>query len=401
MKKIILLKSLLFLGLLFSLVSCVDPYKLQTTNYEEVIVIEATITNELKRQEIKISKTYTFENDGPVLVENATVFITDDSGTQYDFTEESGRYLSNNEFQAITGKNYTLNVATDNGRMYKSTPQTLTTINQIESLVPTVVTNNEGERGVQIAVNNFDATNTSKYYRYEYEETAKVTAPLWRDLKAILLPPTAEINHFYISLIPRDTEARTCYTPTKSNSIILTTTNQLSEDRVVNFPVRFLSQNDYTIAERYSILVKQYLESLESYTFYRTLKEISASGDVLSPSQPGFFSGNLTSVSDSEEKVIGFFNVSSVSEKRLFFNYTDLFPGEQFPPYFDDCELSDFNYCFQAAPADCDGTRLNNLVQSNSLLYYSISGEIYTFIKPICGDCTSFSSNIRPTFWID
>ena len=403
MKKTDCNKFFIFLGFLFSLVSCVDPYQLQTSNYEEAIVIEATITNELKQQEVKVSKTYRLEDDnGNASITDAEVFVTDNDGIQYNFEYDTNSYKSTSDFAALPEKQYTLTINTSNGKTYKSTPKKLTTVTQIESVIPIVKTNLDGERGVAITVNSFvDPTNTSKYYRYEYEETSKVTAPLWRPAFAVINPDISIVGHPFIELFDRTEEARTCYTPNKSIDIILTNTTNLTEDRVSDFQVRFLNQTDYTIAERYSILVKQYVESLESYTYYRILQELSQAGEVLSPSQPGFIAGNLFSVDNPNEKVVGYFNVSSVSEKRMFFNYTDLFPGEALPAYFDECELIEFKYCFDPAPAVCDGTRLNGIVLNNNLIYYLISGEYYTFIKPICGDCTSFSSNIRPEFWID
>lgn len=403
MKKTDFYKIFIFFGLVFSSVSCVDPYQLQTSNYEEAIVIEASITNEVTKHEVKVSKTYRLEDDnGNASITDAEVFVTDSDGVQYNFEFDTNSYKSTSEFAALPEKQYTLTINTSNGKTYKSTPKKLTTVNQIESVVPIVKTNLDGERGVSITVNSFDPTNTSKYYRYEYEETSKVTAPKWRPAYAIVNPDNSGVvGHPYIELLNRTAEARICYTPNKSNTIILTNTNNLIEDRVSEFEIKFLNQSDYTIAERYSILVKQYVESLESYTYYRILQELSQSGDVLSPNQPGFIAGNLFSVDNPNEKVVGYFNVSSVSEKRIFFNYTDLFPGEALPPYFDTCEEFEFNYCFDPAPAECDGTRLNGLVLNNALIYYQISGLNYTFIKPVCGDCTSFSSNIRPEFWID
>lgn len=403
MKKTDCYKIFIFVGLVFGSVSCVDPYQLQTSNYEEAIVIEASITNEITKHEVKVSKTYRLEDDnGNASITDAEVFVTDSDGVQYSFEFDTNSYKSTSEFAALPEKQYTLTINTSNGKTYKSTPKKLTTVNQIESVVPIVKTNLDGERGVSITVNSFDPTNTSKYYRYKYEETSKVTAPKWRPAYAVVNPDNSGIvGHPFIELFNRTEEARTCYTPNKSNSIILTNTSTLIEDRVTDFEVRFLNQTDYTIAERYSILVKQYVESLESYTYYRILQELSQSGEVLSPNQPGFIAGNLFSVDNPNEKVVGYFNVSSVSEKRIFFNYTDLFPGEALPPYFDTCEELEFNYCFDPAPAECDGTRLNGLVLNNALIYYQISGLNYTFIKPVCGDCTSFSSNIRPEFWID
>jgi hypothetical protein len=400
MKKIFYIKSLLFLLLAVVNVGCVEPYALQTNTFEEALVVEATITNEFKKQEVKISKTYRFEEDGPTFEAGATVFVTDNNGNQYEFEEQSDKYVSTTEFQAVSGREYQLNITTNDGKTYSSKTESLTTANQIESVNAAVATI-DGVTGVQITVNNFDPTNTSKYYRYEYEETSKVTAPLWKPLKAVVMPPNEEINHRFIELVQRETEARICYSLAKSNTLLLTSTNLQSEDRVIDFPVRFISNQDYIIAERYSILVKQYVQNLESYTFYKTLSEISGTGSILSQNQPGFFYGNIRSIENPSEKVIGFFDVASVSTKRIFFNYHDHFPGAQYPPYLDECTEFEFAYCFDAPPAACDGTRLNGLVTSNSLVYLLHSGITYTYIKPICGDCASFSSNVRPEFWID
>jgi hypothetical protein len=57
------------------------------------------------------------------------------------------------------------------------------------------------------------------------------------------------------------------------------------------------------------------------------LKELSGSDGILSQNQPGFFFGNIKSVENPNEKVIGYFEVSSVSSQRIFFNYEDVFPG--------------------------------------------------------------------------
>lgn len=73
----------------------------------------------------------------------------------------------------------------------------------------------------------------------------------------------------------------------------------------VNFPVRFISDQNYIISHRYSIFVKQYVQNFESYNFYRIMKEISGSSSVLSPRQPGILNGNIKCIT-SDEKVIGF-----------------------------------------------------------------------------------------------
>lgn len=393
MSKTVIIKSIAFLILSALLFSCTEPYALQTNTFEDVVVIEATLTNELKKQEIKISRTYHFEENGPTFERGANVIITDDQGNTYDFIEQSESYVSASEFQAEPGRQYKLSITTANGKTYTSTNQTLTTVNQMESVVPAVVVK-EGDRGVQINVSSFDPTNTSKYYRYTYEETYKVIAPKWvsHDLYY-----DGSTSSFELAL--RDVNTKTCYSTVNSNTIILTSTNELSEDRVIDFPVRFISNKDYIISHRYSILVKQYIQNLEAYTFYRTLKELSSSESLLSQNQPGFFYGNIKSVSNPQEKVIGFFDVSSVSSKRIFFNYTDLFPGEPLPPYFNECTDITFDISLAGPPSGTD--RLKKAIETNSVRYFNQQNPEYNMVPPVCGDCTSFSSNLIPSFWIN
>ena len=396
----------MFILLASLFVSCTEPYALQTNNYEEALVIEATITNELKHQEIKITKTYKLEENFPTTVTDAVVILKDNLGNTYDFAEQGNKYVSVNEFKAEPNRQYQLKIITDDGRSYVSTTEVLTHETSIQNIVPTV-TNVNGVRGVEMVVNSFDPSNSSKYYRYEYEETHKIIAPKWVPVKAEVSPtPSPGV----ITLVPRTEEAQICFSTKKSDKIILTSTNDLSEDRVI-FPVRFIKDSDYTIANRYSILVKQYVQNLASYTYYKTLKELSGSEGILSQNQPGFFFGNIKSIENPDEKVIGYFEVSSVSSQRIFFNFEDVFPNQLQPKYPYKCQSdpllgSDdpeffFKYCFSSFDLTCSGFTVLSVLSSGSMVYYNFGDNKYELYPTPCGDCSSFSSNIRPTFWID
>lgn len=391
-------KIVLYLLIVSSITSCTEPFQMQTNTFEDAIVIEATITNELKKQQIKISRTYQFEDDGPVFETGANVYIEDEAGNQYRFAEQNGVYESIDEFQAIPGKEYQLFVTTADDRQYTSKREVLTTVNTIESVNTTVKINANGQRGVQIIANSYDPTNTSKYYRYEYEETYKVIAPYWSNYNAIIVYDTLT-HDLGVDIIPRQGETRICFSTQKNNDILLTNTSELSEDRVIDFPVRFINDNDFIITNRYSILVKQYVQNLEAHLFYKKLRELSESGNILSPNQPGFFSGNIKSLSNPKEKVIGFFDVSSVSSKRIFFNYNDIFPGEPQPPYFTECNIRNFNSRDNNPIANDGLLALLTCIRNNTFIFYSRSGRMYQMVTPQCGDCTTFSSNVIPPFW--
>lgn len=409
MKKLI--KKLLATGLLLTLSSCVEPYALQTNTFEDFLVVEATITNELKQQEVKLTRTFKLEQNAPTLVTGAIVLVKDNQGTDYSFSEIGGRYLSNIPFKAVPERTYQLKITTSDGKKYSSNNETLTTENPIQTLTPEVVNRSDGKVGVEMTIKAFDPMNSSKYYRYEFEETYKIIAPLWKGVRPDYFPSPAPPSGYIVELISIPYEARICYNTKKSDKIILNNTNNLSEDRV-DFSVQFIEKNDYKIANRYSIIVKQYVQNLAAYTFYKTLNEISGSGSILSQNQPGFVYGNLNCESNSEEKVIGYFEVASFSSKRIFFNFNEVFPNSNYPTYpfkcikkTDDGKNPNDNFVtfkFDPPPCnDCGGPRLVAGFNAGEISYYDNIGLRYEIYPIQCGDCTSFSSNIRPSFWID
>lgn len=131
------------------------------------------------------------------------------------------------------------------------------------------------------------------------------------------------------------------------------------------------------------------------------MRELSTSESILSPKQPGFFYGNMKSVENPNEKVIGFFEVSAVSSDRIYFNYKDLFPNDNLPPYYiEDCDLKEYIDCPGDLP--CTGQILRSSLRSKGRTLFSWDHESkYFLVKAPCGDCTTFSSNIVPTFWIE
>jgi archaellin len=406
MKKEYLKRVFIAFAVVCLLISCTEEYALQTNTFEDAIVIEATITNELKKQEIKISKTYRLEENEPSFVTNATVYILDDLGNQFDFEEINNKYISTIEFQAVPDREYKLYITTNEGKQYTSTKEKLTTANTIDQ-INVVAKNKYGVDGVEMSINSYDPTNTSKYYRYEYEETSKIIVPLWSG-DSLKVFGNAENWNIYgsieyaLTVVPRTGESKTCFKTEKSKDIILYTTNNLSEDRVLDFPIRFISKDNHIIANRYSLLVKQYVQNLSSFIFYKTLRDISSTGSVLSPNQPGFITGNISSLTNENEKIIGFFDVSSVSTKRIFFNYNDVFPGAPLPAYFYECEIKDYDKRKKKTPGNTpsDGlTYLATLTRQGSIILYQANDPIYRMVIPQCGDCRTLGSNIIPNFW--
>lgn len=410
-------KQYFYFIFLLHLISCTEPYALQSQDFVDAIVVEATLTNELKKQEIIITRSYLLEQLEATKETGAMVYITDSQGNRFNFTEENGKYVSQTAFQALPEVNYQLFITTKDGKIYSSSNEKLPTVSPLQEVTTKVITKS-GIRGVSIEANSFDPSNTSKYYRYTYSETSKITAPKWNAYDLILLNNpricfSANFGGFEsIGFQLRNYESQTCYKTYDSNAILLFNTTNLTEDRVANFPIRFISNEDYTIAERYSIEVTQYVQNFSAHSYYKTLKKISENGDLLSGNQPGLVKGNLQCLTNTAEPVLGIFEVASVSKKRIFFNFRDIFPSDSFPKYFIECEEYSYDSLDFGKPDPrpgaeypCgnggQGTELRNIIRVGLMKYYSSSYPIFNMVKPMCGDCTTIGSNIKPLFWID
>jgi hypothetical protein len=302
-----------------------------------------------------------------------------------------------------------LSITTQNGSTYSSQPTELLQVTQVDDLMAIRETNTDGMDGVTIYANSFDPTGNSRYYRYEFEETYLILAPFAISPEEVIvlsdLPPYSIDTS--VTTQPRSREERTCFNTLFSNTIVQTQTTGLQEDRVSRFPIHFLEGNNPIIRDRYSINVIQYVQSLEAFTYYSVLNELSDSESVLSQNQPGFINGNITSNENPDEKVIGFFEITSVSSKRLFFNFFDIFPDINRPFYFTECVLDSPRLVDEDDPII---SPLIDLIQSNSLRHVETNTDFfgnadpdtpYRMVNRPCGDCTVFGTNVKPEFWID
>ncbi|NOQ91309.1 MAG: DUF4249 family protein, partial [Flavobacteriaceae bacterium] len=228
--------------IILSIYGCVEPIEIdKTLNFEKAIVIEATITNEYKHQEILLSNSYSFEENSPTAETNATIEINVDNQFNYIFEESSpGKYTSVSKFSVEPNKNYQLSIITSQGKSYLSNNIQMPNSSQIENLTAIREVDNFGNDQVSILVNSFNPNDNSKYYRYEYEETYKIIAPNWTFFDLVV---TSNSPPYTTELQAKTQEEQVCYNSVNSNIIIQTKTNDLSEDRVANFKVRTISKN--------------------------------------------------------------------------------------------------------------------------------------------------------------
>ncbi len=388
-----------------SLLSCTSDIEFNNQTLDNLLVIDATITNELKQHEIVLTRTFPFGED-PSAETGAVVSVLA-NGSEIVFEEqEDGIYRSVSPFKAETTIDYQLKIVTKNNESYSSTIQQLTPETQIDNITVERRVNDDNVDGVAFLVDSFDPSNSAKFYKYEFIETFRIIAPKWVNMDAIVVSdiyPDCELG-----LVPRSEDKRICYRTETSNQFNLTTTSMLIEDRVEGHVAHFLSNQDYKMSHRYSLLLRQLVLSQAGYEYLETLKRFSTEGSAFSQVQTGFLAGNIQNDTNSSEKIIGFFEVASVATQRVFFNYTDFYPTQPLPPYVEDC--------FQLSPPiqiDDDrqtcGTAIFGVLQNDLLVFEKEYDGVPLFFEPgpyvltprACGDCTALGTNEVPDFWIE
>jgi hypothetical protein len=415
-------KCFVVIVILLAYLSCVEEIPYEDESFESILIVEATITNKNQEQEILLSRSYPFDSI-PVKEPGATVKVIDDTMNTYTFFEtHPGYYKSQTPFNAQETRAYSLLIETSNGRTYTSNNVQLTSATTIDNLYVERDYNENGIEGISLYIDSYDPTGNSKYYRHEYEETYKVIAPLYASEELISngvqfpilqanipdFESLEEVIDFLVTRQFRPEQEQICYNTVKSNHLILTNTTELINDKLDKYRIRFLNRESYTIRHRYSILVRQYVQSREAHVFYETLNGFSESENVFSETQTGFLEGNVTSVENKNEHVFGFFEVTSVDEKRIFFNYEDLFANEELPSYYIDCDdfftpaliREDFAHNWIGSPlvdAIIEGFQFydENVNENNSPFLHAP----FNLVLEPCGDCTVLGNNTIPEFW--
>jgi hypothetical protein len=384
---------------------CVEQFDYSSTSSsKQNLVVRALLTNELKKHTIELSRTVPIDSIKIEPEKKAAITITSDIGETYSFYgNEKGVYTSNVEFSAKPDRTYILNIKTQDGNSYISSAEKLPSNSQIENINFTIENNTLGGfEEIVFRVNSKLSEDEGKLYRYEYDETYKVKPIFWSSKKLIVTSNTLPYKFDLVDKNPNIEGTGICYGNNYSEKIILTETKTLSQDKVINFPIRKIPIDSYIIGIRYSILVKQYVLNQNTYNFYKLLDKFSDPNNIFSQIQVGNIQSNIVYEPDPEKnKVFGFFEVSSLSTKRTFFNRSEL-TDTPFINYSSNECINEIN------PEITDSFGNSPLLDKikKGWIYQRfteppVPNKPYLLVEKKCGDCTHLGPISQPKFWID
>lgn len=370
--------------------SCEEMYFPElNSKYEEVLVIDGSITNAEPPYMVKLSMSSNVQNSEFIALTGYKPRILDNLGNVEVLTEtERGTYMTSaNGMKGIVGRSYKFIMQSPTGKIYESDYEELKAPVGIQSVYTELEYKVVEEfpynvPGYQFYVDTDIASSDSTYLLWTMDETYKYEADY--------------LIYFYYDGIlhpfQNSDSLKTCWISSQVYPFYIESTLGLSEPRFTQLPLHFVDTRTRKLSIRYSLLLNQYSISKKAYQFWNSIKEQSLEAGDLYARQPYQLRGNVYNTEDREELVLGYFMVAGISQKRIYVNRPDV----TIEMYYDICELSlsdyeDYNWMFLGGPL------------STWPLYITQNGNgVRALPVQECIDCTKSGGTLdKPDFWED
>ena len=181
-----------------------------------------------------------------------------------------------------------------------------------------------------------------------------------------------------------------CWKSADHDDILLGSTKELLEDRLVNYGIISFTPEDRKVSYVYFVEVTQTRLSEEGFRFWETVRNNSSNvGGLFSP-EPSELRGNIVNVEDPDELVLGYISVSTRSRGRLFIeNSKTLFSHWRGPSY---------NIVYPQLPSDW----WKYYGWQYRVGWWDDKVGAYSWLPGECVDCRfSGGTKERPLWWIN
>jgi hypothetical protein len=346
--------NILFILLIGLVTSCYKVYDPHVDTAEKVLVVDGMITNKTNAYHIFLTYAKPFNSSEKTMpVSAANVYVTDNLGNSYIFTERNeGEYRSDSlQFTGIPGYNYRLHIVTPDGAEYESGPQRIFPEVNPDSVYAEFDTKETLDRYTGLKVNTH-GTDILIDIRNQSD-----SLPRYRITSNLVM------QYYYYAIIQKNWNDPCihfdiyCWQTINANSNFNLPDEEysLNSASIKKHQVCFLDDNINVYAMGYGLKINwadttgiptkagyqfnlihhrilylnQYTLNNETYLYYKSLNEqMQSEGKLFDPIATQL-NGNIKCISDPEIKVIGFFEASSVNNSAYIVDLRNL---ENFQP---------------------------------------------------------------------
>ena len=285
------------------------PIHIPATGY---LVVEGFINVGNGSTDFTLSRATGLDSPYVLPESGAQVTVESDNGDNFPLTEQTDGKYSIGQLTVDFKRQYRIRIKTDHGKEYLSDFSAPKLTPPIDSVNWKAV-----DGGVWIYVTTHDPTDSSRYYQWKYEETWEYASAYNSYLEYVgsgQFVSRSSAHQFHI-----------CYKKDISTNIFIGSTAKLSDDLMFEYPLNFISYSTMNKLERkYTILVQQNVLTREWYEWKEKIKKNTEQLGSIFDAQPSDISGNIHSLTNPGEPVIGYVGCSSVTEKRIFISRDEL-----------------------------------------------------------------------------
>ena len=301
----------LFLCLFFLpvLIGCITDFAPEVEGVQGILVVDGMITSGESVFRLSRSISITGDLRDNDAISDAVLNIERSDGVLFEARQdEKGVYkIQNGEFDFNLA--YRLNLAVDN-KQYQSTFLKPLFTPEIDSLS---YQKRGREEPVTIHVSSHAGKDSPPYYRWSYKENWEVQSPLYANAREegfgniIWHNPYTSDNLYH------------CWVKDSSKILMLGTTEKLAENRLAEHKLFEISAADERLSVLYHVEISQMQIRKEAYDYFKMLQEeIERTGSIFSPVMSAGDNGNIFNISDPDEFVIGYVEVTSSTRKGMY-----------------------------------------------------------------------------------
>lgn len=369
--------------IILAVYACIEPYDPPLDDADvNYLVVDGFLNVTNGSATVSITRSLPVKSTVPEPPETGgAVRIEDGDGEIYLLSETEPGIYGGVVSNASSEQTYRLLIHTLGAREYISDFVQIVVTPPIDS-----VTWSGTPDGLQFAVTTHDPTNASQYFRWKFQETYEYNA----DFNSVFWYEDGEIVYR-----PLNQSLFTCWRTNLSSDILVASTRHLDQSMVNKFPIAFIAKTSIKISVGYSMLLQQQSLTEEAYNYWSNLEKTTENLGGLFDPLPAEVKGNIHSVSNPSEPVIGFFGAGTVEEQRIFFKRRDL------PGYLAGFFKGNPNCNLDTIPVRemMDNAQRGSLIVD--AVYAPGAGIVaYTTSFSGCVDCrTKGGTTIKPSFW--
>lgn len=313
--------TLIILGILL-LFSCVEEIQFNAPGETGTLVVDGLLSTNSDSNLIFLTRTNELNKQVFSPEEGATIQLYDDRGQAEKYLDlGAGKYfLENQNMEILTGHSYHIEITTLSGQKYISDPEVITEAPEIDSLTFNFTIEEIVERENRVLERSF----FNLFVNGQIPDAGASTFLKW-DVEHIY--QVAEID--CSPLVP----AKICYVERKINQNEVYILN--GEDYVIgsgfNIPVVH-QELDYAFGLVASFYVSQKSMTKQAYRYWERVQQILTNGNTIFDRPPASIRGNIHSITDPQEEVLGYFQAVDEKKKVILVTRGDLVdPFDELP----------------------------------------------------------------------